>query len=183
MPTTFVKGDLFEDSAAGAAGSHRALAFGADCSGSMGSGIAVAFKKRFGAFAEAFAAHGASGKMQLGDVFHWNAASGASAAEGADAKGDVVVYALGIQHGDKKPKVSIIERAVATMVGRALGDGVTRIALPLVGAGKDGVDRVRLKRVLAEVGGASAVDLVVFEQFVRGSSAPSSNDASTEPSE
>ncbi|HVH44294.1 MAG TPA: macro domain-containing protein [Labilithrix sp.] len=157
MPTTFVKGDLFEDSKG--APPPRAFAFAADCSGSMDRGIAVAFKKRFGpALADAYRARAAGGKMQLGDVFMW---------KGNDGKGDVVVYALGTQQGDKKPKVSIVARALEGMVARALGDGVTRIALPRIGAGKGGADRLRVKRVLTEIGDKSAVTLVVFEQFIR----------------
>lgn len=159
MPTTFLKGDLFEDSSAG---STRALAFAADCSGAMDRGVALAFKKRFGsALAEAYAARAAGGKMQLGDVFMW---------KGDDAKGTAIVYALGIQQADKKTKVSTVTRALEGMLGRALEDGALRIALPLVGSGKDGVDRVRIKRVLNELGEKSAVDLVVYEQFVRAPS-------------
>jgi O-acetyl-ADP-ribose deacetylase (regulator of RNase III) len=155
MPTTFVKGDLFED--AKDVPPPRAFAFAADCSGAMDRGVAVAFKKRWPAFAEAYRAHAEGGKMQVGDVFMWR---------DAGEKGDVV-YALGIQQGDKKPKVSALTRALEAMVARAAGDGVSRIALPRIAAGKGGIDPVRVKRVLAEVGEGSPVALVVFEQFIR----------------
>lgn len=159
MPTTFVKGDLFEDSKDAPA--PRAFAFAADCSGSLDKGIAVAFKKRFGeAFVEAYRARAAGGKMQPGDVFAWRE---------DDGKGDVIVYALGIQQQDKKPKVSTVERALQQLLARALEDKVFRIALPRIGAGKGGIDRVRVKRVLTEIGERSPVSLVVFEQFVRKS--------------
>lgn len=159
MPTNFVKGDLFEDQLVkGPTGGTRALAFGADCSGGMTQGLAVAFKKRFPAFAEAFAAHAAAAKMQPGDVFMW---------KGRDGDVDVIVYALGLQHGDKKPTVTALVRALENMMKRALEDGATRIAMPLTFAGKDILDRTRVKRVLNETGEASAVDLVVYEQFVR----------------
>jgi O-acetyl-ADP-ribose deacetylase (regulator of RNase III) len=151
MPTTFVKGDLFEDAKDL---KPRAFAFAADCSGSMDKGIAVAFKKRWPALADAYAARAENGKMQLGDVFMWR-------------DGDVIVYALGLQQGEKKPKVSTLTRALEAMLGRALPDGATRIALPRIGAGKGGIDRLRVKRVLTETGDKSAVSLVVFEQFVR----------------
>lgn len=154
MPTTFVKGDLFED--AKTVPPPRALAFPADCSGSMETGIAVAFKKRWPALAEAYQARAANGKMQLGDVFAWR-------------EGDDVVYVLGIQSGDKKPKVSTLTRALEAMVARATKDGVSRIAMPRIGAGKGGIDRVRVKRVLTEIGDKTPVALVVFEQFVRSS--------------
>lgn len=152
MPATFVKGDLFED--AKDAPPPRAFAFAADTSGAMDKGIAVAFGKRWPAFAEAYRAHAEGGKMQLGDVFTWR-------------EGDVIVYALAISQGEKKPKVSTLARAVDAMLARAIGDGALRIALPRIGAGKGGIDPVRVKRVLTEAGEKSAVTLVVFEQFVR----------------
>lgn len=155
MPTTFVKGDLFED--AKAAPTPHGLAFAADCSGAMDRGIAVAFRKRWPDLAEAYRVHAEAGKMQPGDVFAWRSDDGA-----------VVVYALGITHGEKKPKVSTLARALDAMVARALADGVTQIALPRVGAGKGSIDPMRVKRVLTEVGDRSAVSLVVYEQFVRG---------------
>jgi O-acetyl-ADP-ribose deacetylase (regulator of RNase III) len=152
MPTTFVKGDLFED--AKDVPAPKAFAFAADCSGSMEKGIAVAFKKRWPAFAEAYAARATGGKMQLGDVFSWR-------------EGDVVVYALGILQGEKKAKVSTLARAIDSMLAQAASDGVARIALPRIGAGKGGIDRLRVKRVLTEAGEKSAIALVVFEQFIR----------------
>jgi O-acetyl-ADP-ribose deacetylase (regulator of RNase III) len=159
MPTTFVKGDLFED--AKNVPPPRAFAFAADCSGAMDKGIAVAFKKRWPALAEAYRARAEGAKMHVGDVFMWR-----------DGTGDVVVYALGIQQGEKKPKVSTLTRALEAMIARAAGDGVSRIALPRIGAGKGGIDRVRVKRVLTEVGERSTISLVVFEQFVRSAPEP-----------
>ena len=156
MPATFVKGDLFED--AKDAPPPRAFAFAADTSGAMDKGIAVAFKKRWPALADAYRARAEGGKMQLGEVFQWR-------------DGDVVVYALAIQQGEKKAKVSTLARAVDVMLVRAAADGVSRIAMPRIGAGKGGIDRLRVKRVLTEAGDKSAVTLVVFEQFIR--SAPS----------
>lgn len=167
MPTTFVKGDLFQD--AETARPPRALAFAADCSGSMEKGIAVAFAKRWPALAEAYRERAAGGKMQLGDVFAWR-------------HGDEIVYVLGIQRGEKKPKVSTLARAVEAMVAHAIKDGVSRVALPRLGAGKGGIDRVRVKRVLTEIGGATPVALVVFEQFVRAAPTATSADRVGQPS-
>ena len=154
MPTLFVKGDLFED--AKDAPAPRAFAFAADRSGAMDQGIAVAFRKRWPALAEAYRAHAEGGKMQHGDVFAWR-----------DEAGTAIVYALGIQDHEKKPKVSTLARALDAMVRRSPSDGVSRIALPRIGAGKGGIDRVRVKRLLGEAGDRSAVTLVVYEQFIR----------------
>lgn len=148
MPIELVKGDIFEDEAG-------AFAFPADASGPMEAGIALAFKKRWPALAEAFAARCEGGKLQVGDVFAW--------------KGDgVVVYALALQKGSQKGKVSWLERALQALVERATKDGVARVALPRIGGAKVGLDPARVKRVLAEIGAATGVHLVVYEQFVRG---------------
>lgn len=147
MPIELVKGDLFEDKA-------RAFAFPADASGSMDAGISVAFKKRWPALAEAFAARCAGGKLEVGDLFVW--------------RGDgAVVYALALQRDGKKAKVSWLERALAALVAQAAKDGVARVALPRIGGAKVGLDPARVKRVLGEIGGTSGVELVVYEQFVR----------------
>lgn len=152
MPATFVKGDLFED--AKDVPAPRAFAFPSDTSGAMDKGIAVAFKKRWPGLADAYRARAQGKKIQLGDVFTWR-------------EGDVIVYALAVQEAEKKPKVSTLVRALDAMVARAADDGVTRIALPRIGARKGGIDPVRVKRILTEAGDRSPVSLVVFEQFVR----------------
>jgi O-acetyl-ADP-ribose deacetylase (regulator of RNase III) len=147
MPTELVKGDIFEDAA-------RAYAFPADLSGSMDAGIAVAFKKRWPALGDVFAARCKDGKLQLGDVFTWK-------------DGDVVVYALALQKDGKKSKVSWLERAVQSMVALAAKADITRVALPRIGGKKVGLDPARVKRVLTEIGEKTHVQLVMYEQFVR----------------
>jgi O-acetyl-ADP-ribose deacetylase (regulator of RNase III) len=143
MPTELVKGDLFEDAG-------KAFAFGAECDGTMNSGVAAAFKKRWPALAAAFAA----AKLEPGDVFAWS-------------EGGVTVYALGLAREGKKPKVSTLERALRAMVDRATKDGVARVALPRLGGGKSGLDWARVKRILEELGGTTTLTLVCYEQFIR----------------
>ena len=152
MPANFVKGDIFDE--ATQEGGVRALAFPADCGGTMDTGIASAVKKRWPKLADELAAHGATNKMQLGDVYAWR-------------DGDLFIYALGIQKGGAKPKVSSVERALQSAAKRAVDDGVVRILLPRIGGGKSGLDWARVKHVIVETGAATHIDLVVFEQFVR----------------
>jgi O-acetyl-ADP-ribose deacetylase (regulator of RNase III) len=151
MPTTFIKGDIFAEAAERTG--PRALAFGADCAGTMDAGIAVAFRQRWPALAEAYRVRCEGGRMQLGDLFAWR-------------DGDLFVYALGLHRDGKKPKVSIFERALSAMIARATEDGVTTVLLPRFGAGKNGMDWTRVKRVLSNAG-AAPLELVVFEQFIR----------------
>lgn len=162
MPTTFVKGDLFEDldkSAEGVVGAEPqdskgegvyGVAFAAETSGEMSRGLALAFKKRWPALAEAFRDRAGDKGLEPGEVFVWEA-------EG------VVIFALGVLAGDKKAKLGALTRAVAAMVAEAQKRGLSRVALGRI----VGFDPVRVKRVLTDAGAASVLDLMVFEQFVR----------------
>ena len=152
MPVSFVKGDILDE--ATKAEGPRALAFAADCAGTMDAGIAVAIRQRWPELAEAFRAHAAGGKMQLVDFFTWE-------------HGDLSVYALGIQKGGAKPRVSSVARALRAAIDRAVEAGIPRVLLPRVGGGKTGLDWSRVKRVVVEVVGETPIDVVVFEQFVR----------------
>jgi O-acetyl-ADP-ribose deacetylase (regulator of RNase III) len=149
MPTSFVKGDLFNTPGI------RAFAQGCNCAGTMDAGVAVAFKKRWPGMFEDYAARCADHRFHLGDVAPWN-------------EGEVVVYSLAIQeHWKKKAKLPALARALRRMVALAEHAGVERVGLPRVGAGLGGLDWPRVKSVLEEIGAETQVTLVVFEQFVR----------------
>jgi O-acetyl-ADP-ribose deacetylase (regulator of RNase III) len=149
MPTTFVKGDLFNTDGI------RAYAHGCNCAGVMDSGVSVAFKKRWPRMFEEYAARCADGRFRLGEVFVWN-------------EDDVVVYNLATQqHAKEKARLPALLRALRKTVELAALAGIERVGLPRIGAGPGGLDWPRVKRVLAEIGGETTVTLVVFEQFVR----------------
>jgi len=154
MPTTFVKGDLFETPGI------RAYAHGCNCAGAMGAGIAVAFKKRWPRMFEEYAVRCADGRFRLGDVFVWN-------------EGEVVVYNLATQeHWKTKARLPALKVAAKKMVELAAAVGVERIGLPRIGAGLGGLEWGRVKSLLGEIGEQTPVTLVVFEQFVRAGKAP-----------
>lgn len=149
MPTTFMKGDLFNTDGI------RAYAHGCNCSGAMDAGVARQFKERWPRMFEEYVARCADGRFHLGDVFVWD-------------DGGVVVYNLAIQqHWKMKAKLPALARALRKMVELAGHAGVERVGLPRIGTGLGGLDWPRAKSVLQEVGGETAVTLVVFEQFVR----------------
>lgn len=152
MPTSFVKGDLFQTPGL------RAYAHGCNCAGGMDAGVAVAFKKRWPRMFEEYAARCKDGRFHLGDVLVWT-------------EGDEVVYSLGIQeHWMKKAKLPALVKALEKTVELAAHAGVERVGLPRIGAGLGGLEWPRVKSVLSEIGGKSTVNLVVFEQFVRAAS-------------
>ncbi len=148
MPTAFIKGDIFETDGL------RAFAFGATIDGSMGVGIAIAIKKRWPDFAEAFAAHCAGGTFALGDVFMWS-------------HGDTTLFALGIQRADGKHSLTALNGALRRMLGQAESAKIRRVGVPRIGAGPSGLDWARVRKMLGEMTVGHSVRVEVFEQFVR----------------
>jgi O-acetyl-ADP-ribose deacetylase (regulator of RNase III) len=149
MPVVFIKGDLF------ATEGLVAYAHGVNCAGAMGAGIAIEFKKRWPRMFEEYALRCADRRFQLGDVFPWS-------------EGGVTVYNLGTQeHWRKKSQLPALAKALRTMATLATNAGIERVGLPRIGAGLGGLDWMRVKRVLTEVGGETKVSLEVFEQFIR----------------
>ncbi|HEY1690866.1 MAG TPA: hypothetical protein VGG39_01815 [Polyangiaceae bacterium] len=149
MPATFVKGDLLNTDGL------RAYAFGSNARGTMDAGVAVAFKKRWPGLEATLATRAAEKALALGDVV-------------AFAEGDEHVYALVLQDDEtKKAKLGSLTRAATRLVELAAKDGVARVGLLRPGTGKAALDWPRVKRILKEVGDATEVTLVVFEQFIR----------------
>jgi len=149
MPVVFTKGDLF------ATEGLTAYAHGCNCAGAMGAGIAIEFRKRWPRMYEEYALRCADRRFQLGDVFVWSE-------DGA------TIYNLGTQaHWRKKAQMPALARALRSMTTLATNAGIERIGLPRIGAGLGGLDWVRVKRVLTEVGAETPVKLEVFEQFIR----------------
>lgn len=156
MPTTFVKGDIFEDPGQG--GGRRAFAFAASTTGALDAGIGVAFAKRHPGLVQALRDRTKAGELAMSEVFTWQ-------------DGDTFVFVLGLLRKTKPAKVSNVTESLTAMLGRAKELEVTRIALPRIGGAKTELDWTRVKRVLTEVGEASPLDLVVYQQFVRGAPA------------
>jgi len=149
MPATFTKGDLL-----GTDGLH-AYALGSNAKGTMDSGVAVAFKKRWPKLAADLGARAANGGLALGDVV-------------AFSEGDETVYALILQEdAAKKAKLASLTKAANKLVELAEQNGIAKVGLFHPGTGKAALDWPRVKRILEEVGGRTPVALLVFEQFVR----------------
>lgn len=149
MPVLLTKGDLF------AAADIHAYGHGCNCAGAMGAGVALEFKKRWPRMFDEYAERCKAGRFSLGDVFTWT-------------EGDATVYNLGTQeHWKKKAQLPALSMALRKMVELAAHAGIAKIGLPRIGAGLGGLDWMRVKRVLAEVGAETTVTLVVFEQFIR----------------
>jgi O-acetyl-ADP-ribose deacetylase (regulator of RNase III) len=153
MPVVFTKGDIF------ATEGVTSYAHGCNCAGAMGAGIAIEFKRRWPAMFEEYAARCADGRFGLGDVFVWT-------------EGPTTVFNLGTQaHWRKKAQLPALAMALRKMTELATHAGIERVGLPRIGAGLGGLDWMRVKRVMTEVGAETKVTLMVFEQFVRAKQA------------
>lgn len=153
MPTTFVKGDLF------AAPDLHAFAHGCNAAGHMDAGVSVAFKKRWPAMFEEYERRCKDRRFQLGDVLVWS-------------DGETTVYTLCTQQNWKTPsKLAALVRGLEKTLALAAHAGILRIGLPRIGAGVGGLDWGRVKKALTELGEPSAIELVVFEQFIRAKEA------------
>jgi O-acetyl-ADP-ribose deacetylase (regulator of RNase III) len=155
MPVVFTKGDLF------ATEGLVAYAHGCNCAGAMGAGIAIEFKRRWPRMYEEYVVRCTDRRFGLGDVFVWSE-------DGA------TIYNLGTQeHWRKKSQLPALAKSLGTMVELASHAGIERVGLPRIGTGLGGLDWMRVKRVLTEVGAETKVSLEVFEQFVRARPAAS----------
>ena len=149
MPTIFTKGDLFHSEGI------RAYAHGCNCAGTMDAGVAVAFKKRWPRMFDEYRALCNDGRFRLGDTCVWT-------------DGSETVYCLAIQeHWKTKAKLPALTKSLTKMVELAANAGIDRVGLPRIGAGLGGLDWTRVKNIANDVGKATRVTLVVFEQFVR----------------
>lgn len=153
MPVQFIKGDLFTSDA-------PAFAHGCNAAGGMDAGVAVAFKKKWPRMFEEYKARCDDKRFHLGDVFVWN-------------EGDLTIYNLAIQeHWKKKATLAALSRSMKKTVELAAQAGISKIALPRIGAGLGGLEWPRVKSVLTEVAGEGSVELIVYEQFIRDRTAP-----------
>jgi O-acetyl-ADP-ribose deacetylase (regulator of RNase III) len=147
MSSTFVTGDLFAHEGLGA------IAHGCNCAGAMGKGIAVQFRQRFPRMYAAYKQRCAEGRFNLGDVFAWS-------------EDGLTIFNLGTQKTWRaKADLSAIETAVRSMVRLAEEAGIARIGLPRIGAGLGGLPWTDVRAVLTDIGNATNVELVVFEEY------------------
>ena len=161
MATIFTKGDIFNTDGI------RAYAFGTNCEGTLDSGIAIAFKKKWPKMAEALAIRCKGGGFQLGDTFEFRAAG-------------ETVFALALQETEtKKAKLPALTKSVIKLVELATAGGLERVGLSRPGTGQAGLEWPRVKSILTEIGDETDLALVVFEQFIRrpDDAAPPKSDA------
>ncbi len=152
MPIKFVIGDLFANRF-----KAKALAHGCNCRGSMGAGIATGFRDRYPAMYEEFRRRckAKPREFNLGDAFLWK----------ADRR--PWVFNLGTQEAVWRARASYeaIETALRNMRDQADRKGITRIAVPRIGAGYGGLSWKKVRAVIEEVFADWDGTLYVYEEY------------------
>ena len=152
MPIKFCSGDIFETE------SNVALAHGCNCAGAMGKGIAVAFKQHWPDMYDAYKLKCDRSEFIPGDVFPWH-----------DESTGRMIYNLGTQRTWRtKATLKAIEQSTTSMLQQAQQQGVSSVAMPLIGAGLGGLAAEDVKALLQRITDESPVKLIVCETFVPG---------------
>jgi O-acetyl-ADP-ribose deacetylase (regulator of RNase III) len=152
MPIDYVSGDLFAN-----AHSAQALAHGCNCKGSMGAGIATGFRERYPAmFAEYCARCKAKPRrFNPGDVWLWK------------ADDQPWVFNLGTQESYWRDRATYeaVETALTNMRQQADAEGITRIAMPRIGAGLGGLSWKKVKAIIDRLFADWPGTLIVYEEY------------------
>jgi O-acetyl-ADP-ribose deacetylase (regulator of RNase III) len=153
MPIAFISGDLFHNDF-----EIEALAHGCNCQGSMGAGIATQFRDRYPAMYTEYRRRckAEPREFNLGDVFLWK------------DEEQPWVFNLGTQEGVWRARASYeaIETALTGMRELADAEGLTRLAMPRIGAGYGGLSWRKVRAIIERVFADWSGTLYVFEEFV-----------------
>lgn len=145
----FVKGDLFADK------SLHGLAHGCNCVGAMGAGIAVEFRERYPVMYETYHQLCKDGTFSLGSVMAYEYE-------------DLIIFNLATQQTFGDASLDAIRQSVSQMIEYSSPRNIKRIGMPRIGAGLGGLDWSDVKDLLIELGDNTDVELVVFEDYVKG---------------
>jgi O-acetyl-ADP-ribose deacetylase (regulator of RNase III) len=133
------------------------FAHGCNCAGSMGSGIAVQFRKKFPRMYENYRHMCLNKTFRPGDVYDYYHGNGH-------------VYNLATQQhyciAGYLAKLEYIETSMEKMMRLAEKSGVQSIAMPKIGARLGGLNWVEVKAIIEKVAAShSRVDLYVVENY------------------
>uniref|UniRef100_A0A914VF27 Macro domain-containing protein n=1 Tax=Plectus sambesii TaxID=2011161 RepID=A0A914VF27_9BILA len=143
MLLTERKGDLFKDAEEGAALAH---CISEDCR--MGKGIAAIFKKNYGGVSELL--------KQVRD----GKKTGTAAVLRRDER--LVFYLITKRIYSDKPTYESLESSLMDMKNELLTAGVTKLAIPKLGCGLDGLNWHQVKAIIERVFEDTDVDVVVY---------------------
>jgi O-acetyl-ADP-ribose deacetylase (regulator of RNase III) len=153
MPINFVRGDLFTNRYGA-----QALAHGCICQGSVGAGIAAAFRDRHPDMCAEYRRRckAQPREFKLGDAWLWK------------AEGQAWVFNLGTQERYWRDGASFqaIADALRAMRRQADREGITSIAVPRIGVGYGGLSWRKVRALIEEVFAGWPGTLYVSEEYV-----------------
>jgi O-acetyl-ADP-ribose deacetylase (regulator of RNase III) len=157
MSIQFVSGDLFDN-----IHGVEAFAHGCNCQGSMGAGVAKAFRGRYPEMFEEYRRRCKAERRQfnLGDSWLWK------------ADDQPWVFNLGTQEGYWRSRASYeaIETALRRMREQADAADISSIAMPRIGVGYSGLSWKKVRAIVERVFRDWPGTLVVYEEYVPGKS-------------
>jgi O-acetyl-ADP-ribose deacetylase (regulator of RNase III) len=134
----------------------EALVNAVNCAGRMGRGIALQFRKRYPAMAEAYAAACARGEVVPGRMF--------TVETGALTGPRIVVNFPTKRHWREPSLMEDVEAGLPALAEEIRARGIRSIAVPALGCGTGGLDWAAVKpRIAAALGGLEGVQVVVYE--------------------
>lgn len=145
LPLDLREGDLFADE------TISALAHGCNCAGSMGRGIAVAFRTRWPAMYDAYRTECKAGRFRPGTVFVWD-------------DPPRTIFNLATQpFPGPSARLEFIHDSLNEAVQIAESRSISLIGMPRIGAGYGGLRWTEVKRILDAVGAETKIVLAVYE--------------------
>jgi O-acetyl-ADP-ribose deacetylase (regulator of RNase III) len=155
MPVHFVSGDLFDN-----AHDAQAFAYGCNCHGSMGAGIAKTLRTRYPEMYEEYRKRCKAEPRQfnLGECWLWKADK------------QPWVFNLGTQEGYWRARASYeaIETALRSMRTQADSESIATIAIPRIGVGYGGLSWKKVRTIVEAVFHDWSGTLVVYEEYLPG---------------
>lgn len=155
MPIEYISGDIFVNSFGA-----QAFAYGCNCQGSMGAGIAKGFKERYHEMYKEYRRRCRANPRQfnLGDSFLWK------------EKDNFWVFNLGTQERYWRARASYeaIEAALEKMKRQANDEGIRSIAMPQIGTGYGGLSWNKVRTIIERVFDDWSGTLYVYEEYVPG---------------
>jgi O-acetyl-ADP-ribose deacetylase (regulator of RNase III) len=150
VPLELRTGDLF------AADGIPALAHGCNCSGSMGRGIAVEFRRRWPAMYDAYRVECREGRFRPGGVFVWR-------------EPERTIFNLGSQPiPGPTARLDYIDAAVREALRIAEAESIAAVGMPRIGSGFGGLAWSDVRDVLESIAKGTDVLLAVYELAVSG---------------
>lgn len=140
-------GDIFASDA-------RAIGHGVNVDGVMGAGIAVGFRRRWGAMYEAYAELCRTGDLEPGGVHVWRNAG--------DPEFDLVLNIASQDRPGRHARLEWVRSGVRSALRATSLFGLSTLSLPRIASGIGGLIERDVERVLEQLAAESAVDIELW---------------------